>query len=130
MINIIFGMFAGIATALGIGGGTLLILLLNLFYNLNQQLIQGINLIFFIPTSIMASFMNFKNGLINLKISKKLILSGIIGVIIGAFLATVINSKKLKRYFGAFLILIAINGTFAFFSQYKKDKKSKNNLRK
>lgn len=130
MINIFFGIIAGIISALGLGGGTILILLLNWFSNIGQHEIQGINLIFFIPVSLVSIFMNCKNKLIDFKLSKKLIISGIFGAVLGAFLTSKINSRILKRCFGIFLIIIAINGTLTFISQYKKDKKSKNILRK
>ena len=48
----LFGVISGIITAMGMGGGTILILLLTLFAGINQHNAQGINLIFFIPTSI------------------------------------------------------------------------------
>ncbi len=130
MINILFGFIAGTGAALGLGGGTILILLLSFFTDFNQQAVQGINLIFFVPTSIVAIYMNFKNKIIDFKISKKLLLGGIFGSMLGAFLATRLNSSNLRKYFGIFLILIAINGSYTFISQYIKSKKDKNNLQK
>ena len=79
MKEIIFGVFSGIIAALGMGGGTILIMLLNIFTKLNQHLIQGINLIFFIPTAIVAIYLNIKNRIIDYKISFIIIISGIIG---------------------------------------------------
>ena len=110
--------------------GTILILLLNLFCDIEQQAIQGINLIFFVPVSLVAIFMNIKNKLIDFKISKKLIISGIFGAIIGAILTSKINSNSLRKCFGIFLLIIAINGTYTFYSQYKNSKKTKNISRK
>ena len=43
MENLLFGVIAGIGAALGLGGGTILILLLNFFTDINQYEIQGIN---------------------------------------------------------------------------------------
>ena len=51
----------GIVSALGMGGGTILILLLGIFTNLEQHLVQGTNLIVFIPVSIIAILINIKN---------------------------------------------------------------------
>ena len=128
MINILFGAIAGLGAALGLGGGT--ILLLSFFTDFHQQAVQGINLIFFIPTSLVAIYMNFKNKIIDFKLSKKLLIGGIIGSIIGALMATRLDSSSLRKYFGIFLILIAINGSYTFISQYIKNKKDKNNLQK
>lgn len=92
----------------------------------SQQKIQGINLIFFIGSSIIAIFFNMKNRKIKLEIAKPSIVYGCIGTVIGAILSNKINSKNLKKYFGIFLILIAINGIYPFISQYMIDKKVKN----
>jgi len=43
------------------GGGTILILLLSICIGLDQHVAQATNLIFFIPTSIVAIIVNLKN---------------------------------------------------------------------
>ena len=85
MIEILIGIVSGIVSGTGMGGGTILILLLNLFTDLKQHLIQGTNLIFFIPTSITAIIMNVKNKKINYKLSKIIIIFGILGLFIAFF---------------------------------------------
>ena len=60
MLPIIFGIIAGIVTGLGMGGGTILILLLSLFMGVEQHVAQATNLVFFIPTSIAAIIINIK----------------------------------------------------------------------
>lgn len=87
MINIILGIVAGCGAALGLGGGTILILLLNFFTQIDQHKIQGINLIFFIPTAIVSIWVNTKNKIIDWKVAKKCIFSGIFGSLLGAFWA-------------------------------------------
>ena len=126
MKEIAFGIISGIVAALGMGGGTILILLLNLFSNMNQHLIQGTNLLFFIPTSIVAIYMNIKGKSIDYKLSKAIIISGVIGAIIGSLLSFKIDSNNLKKYFGIFLIIISIFEIYSFFTQYKLDKKENN----
>ena len=57
----------------------------------------------------------------------KKVFYGIIGAITGAFLSNRIeNNNSLKKYFGIFLICIAINGTYTLISQYIKNQKDKN----
>ena len=60
-MEIIIGIIAGMITAIGMGGGTVLILLLTLILNVPQHTAQAVNLIFFVPTSITAIIMNIKN---------------------------------------------------------------------
>ena len=93
---------------------------------MNQHLIQGTNLLFFIPTSIVAIYMNIKGESIDYKLSKAIIISGVIGAIIGSLLSFKIDSNNLKKYFGIFLIIISIFEIYSFFTQYKLDKKENN----
>lgn len=123
MKEIIFGILSGTIAALGMGGGTILIMLLNFFTVLEQHLIQGINLIFFIPTAIVAIIYDMKNKIIDYKISKILIISGIIGAVIGANISFKIENMYLKKYFGYFLLIIAILETYQFYKKYIKMKK-------
>ncbi len=126
MGEIIIGIVSGMVAALGMGGGTILILLLGIFTNLNQHIIQGSNLIFFIPTSIVAIIMNIKNKTINYKNAFIIIIAGVIGAIAGCKISFNIESSNLKKYFGIFLLGIAIFEIYDFFSQYIKSKKENN----
>ncbi len=126
MKEILFGVISGMVAALGMGGGTILILLLGLFTNMEQHLIQGTNLIFFIPTSIISIIMNVKNKKINYKISLVIIISGIVGAIFGSNISFKIDNNNLKKYFGIFLLFIAIFELYSFFSQYILKKKENN----
>ena len=124
MKEIIFGVISGIVAALGMGGGTILILLLSLFTGLQQHLIQGTNLVVFIPTSITAIYMNVKHKTIDYKFSIIFIVFGIIGAIVGSLLSFKFESQNLKKFFGIFLIFIAIFESYTFFKQYNlKDKR-------
>lgn len=118
MKEIIFGCLAGIVAATGMGGGTVLILLLNLFTDINQHMAQGINLVFFIPTSIVAIYMNIKRKTIDYKLSIVIIIFGVIGAVCGSLLSFRIDNQNLKKYFGIFLIIIAIFQIYSFFKVY------------
>lgn len=58
------GFFTGILSAWGIGGGTLLLLVMTLFLGVDQLSAQGINLLYFLPTAAMALAEHKKNGLL------------------------------------------------------------------
>lgn len=123
MKEVIFGLISGIVAATGMGGGTILILLLNLFGNLDQHMVQGINLVFFIPTSLVAIYMNIKHKTVDYQVAKVIIGSGIIGAICGSLLSFKIDNQNLKKYFGIFLIIIAIFQIYSFFREYRLEKK-------
>lgn len=120
MINIIFGVISGIISSLGIGGGTVLIFLLISFSEIEQHIAQGVNLIFFIPTSIVSIFINLKNNNIEKRTALIVSIFGIIGAILGARIAVRIDVKNLKKYFGLFLLIIAFYEIFSLIKFWKK----------
>ncbi len=54
MTQIGIGIVAGIVSGTGMGGGTILIFLLTFMLGIEQHIAQATNLIFFIPTAIVA----------------------------------------------------------------------------
>lgn len=124
-MEILFGIISGIISSLGMGGGTILIMLFNIFKNIDQHLVQGTNMVFFIPTSIISIIIN--RNKINYNMSLKIIASGILGAVIGSLLSFKINSESLKKYFGIFLIVIAFFEIFSLFKQYIFKQKENNN---
>ena len=78
----------------------------------------------FISSGITATILNFKNKMVDKKLSKKIIPFLIIGSIIGVFLASKINESKLRKYF---LIFITIIGLYEIISSLINIKKEKNN---
>ena len=105
------------------GGGTILILLLSIFMNLDQHVAQATNLIFFIPTAITSVIIGIKNKNINVKEAWAIVVSGIIGAIISANISSNLNVKILRKMFGAFLLIIAIYEIYSWFNMYIKNKK-------
>ena len=107
MIYIIIGVVSGISTGVGIGGGTLLIIILTTLLGINQKVAQSCNLIFFIPTAITSILINIKNKNINILESIPLIISGIIFSIIGSKIAINIDTNVLRKIFSIFLLIMA-----------------------
>lgn len=105
------------------GGGTILILLLSIFMNLDQHVAQATNLIFFIPTAITSVIIGIKNKNINVKEALVIVVSGIVGAIISANISSNLNVKILRKMFGAFLLIIAIYEIYSWFNMYIKNKK-------
>ena len=127
MQEFIIGILSGIVSALGMGGGTILILLLGIFTNLEQHLVQGTNLIVFIPVSIIAILINIKNKKIDYKISFQIIIFGMIGAFLGSMLAFKFNNRILKKFFGIFLLIIGFLEICSF--KYRLPKKEDNKIK-
>lgn len=124
MLPIIFGFIAGIVTGLGMGGGTVLILLLSLFMGLEQHIAQATNLVFFIPTSLAAIVTNLKQKNVDLKLAIQISTFGIIGAIIGSIFSNNINSEHLRRYFAIFILVIALHEVYELYKEYKTKRKN------
>ncbi|MSS43253.1 sulfite exporter TauE/SafE family protein [Anaerosalibacter bizertensis] len=108
----IIGFFSGIVSGMGIGGGTILIPSLILFTQLTQKQTQGINLIVFIPISIVALIVHYINKNIEFKLAFLIIIGGIIGALIGSSIAVKINPNILKKLFSILLLCIGISELF------------------
>ena len=127
MIEIFTGVISGIVSGLGMGGGTILIFLLTNMLGVEQHIAQATNLVFFIPTSIIAIIINIKDQNVDLKLGTILAVYGILGAIIGANIAVKINVNILKKCFGIFLAIIAIHEIYDNINLYKKQKRRHNN---
>ena len=129
MIEILSGVISGIISGTGMGGGTILIFLLTFMCGVEQHIAQATNLIFFIPTSIVAIIVNIKNKNINLNLAMWISIFGILGAILGANIAIKMDVIQLKKYFGYFLAIIALNEIYNIYKQYKKEKNTNNNIK-
>lgn len=118
MVEILTGILAGSVSGLGMGGGTILILILSSFLGIEQHIAQATNLVFFIPTAISATIINLKQKLVNIKTGLIIIISGSIGTIISSRIAVNLEANNLKKYFGFFLLIIAINEIYWLFKEY------------
>lgn len=129
MLEVLIGIISGVISGTGMGGGTILILILSVFMGIEQHVAQATNIVFFIPTSIVAIIVSFKQKLIDVKTGIVVIIFGIIGAGIGAKLAGSIKSEDLKRYFGIFLGLIACYQIYEIVRQYILKLKSHNKIK-
>ena len=79
---------------------------------LSNEAARGINLIYFLPTSIGALFSHIKNKMIDKRAFIFTALSGVIAAAATAFLSKYFSSELLKKLFGGFLIIIGIREFF------------------
>jgi len=112
----ITGFLAGTISGMGIGGGALLIPALDIFFGMSQQSAQSVNLLYFIPTAVIAIVTHRKKGNIQTQGMLKLVIYGLVGAAIGASLAMWINADMLKKIFGGFLL---VKGIVEFFKKEK-----------
>lgn len=112
MIPVLAGAVTGVLSGFGIGGGTLLLIYMTAFAGLAQNLAQGINLLYFLPTAATALPTHLKNGYLSWKAALPAIAAGLVGTGLAAWAATAINVELLHRCFGGFLLCIGISELF------------------
>ena len=114
---VVAGLLSGVLGGMGMGGGTILIPLLTIFYSVNQHSAQATNLISFLPMGAVSLIIHIKNKYVVFKNSLYVILSGILTCFIGYHIAKSMSGDVLKRVFGGFLTLLSV---FQFVTSIKK----------
>ena len=99
------GLGAGIISAWGVGGGTLLLLVMTLFLGVDQRTAQGINLLFFLPTAASALWCHYKGGFLDKPTLKAALPFALAAALGGAWLATAVDTALLRKPFGVYLLL-------------------------
>ena len=108
VLYVLGGIASGILGGMGMGGGTILIPVLTLFFNEPQHLAQALNLLSFIPMAVISLIIHFKNGFIKYKNILFAILPGLITCVCASYLAKQIDGSLLKKFFGGFLVALSI----------------------
>lgn len=108
MIIALIGLFSGILSGMGVGGGMILIPSLIFFTSLSQHAAQSINLYYFVPTAISAIIMHTKNKNIEKKAALPLIIWGVPFSLLGAYTALRLSSGILNKCFAVFLFVFGI----------------------
>ncbi len=100
----LFALATGVLSSWGVGGGTLLLVCMNLFLGVGHREAQAINLLFFLPTAGISLFFHRKNGFLDKEVWRQAAVPGTIASLAGALLATAVDVSLLRRPFGVFLL--------------------------
>ena len=107
-ILIAIGIAGGVIGGMGMGGGTLLIPLITVCTDIEQHIAQAINLIAFVPMSVIALVIHIKNKLVDYKAFLWTALPAVALSVLAAYVSRLVGGKKLSMYFGIFLILLGL----------------------
>lgn len=121
LLPFLCGAGAGILSAWGIGGGTLLLLCMTLFLGVAQEEAQGINLLFFLPAAGASLLLHRKNGYLDSEVLRAAIPFGVPAAAIGALAASVVDLALLRKPFGVFLLYAGIT---LLFRKEKRERRS------
>ena len=105
---ILMGTLLGVLSGLGTGGGSLLILWLTLGLGMAQGEARAINLMFFIPSALVACLFRWKQGQLEIKKVLPAIIAGSISAAIFALLGKNMDTSLLQKLFGGLLIFTGI----------------------
>lgn len=103
-------------SAMGLGGGGVLILYLTLLRDTPQMVAQGVNLLFFLPCAITAAVIYQKRGQLCWGHILPLVLGGLLGVGAGSLLLRHMDTKFLTV---GFAVLMIGAGLYTVFSREK-----------
>ncbi len=121
VLLVLAGIAAGALGGMGMGGGTILIPVLTIFFDVEQKQAQAINLVAFIPMAIASLIVHVKNKRVETKGILWIIIPATVLSLAGSMVAQAINGEILKRIFGGFLLLLSVA---QFFSEEINEKLS------
>ena len=101
VISTVLGFLAGI----GVGGGSLLILWLTLVVGAEHGQARFINLLFFLPSALVACLFRWKQGSLEIRKILPAVLAGCASAAIGSWFSYYLDIELLKKLFGGLLIL-------------------------
>jgi hypothetical protein len=111
LIGILSGTLSGL---LGIGGATILIPALLIIFKMTQHMAQGTSIAaLLLPVGILAAMKYYQAGNVNIKFAVFMAIGFLIGGYIGAVIAQPLPDVMLRKLFGAYLLIIAIQMIFS-----------------
>lgn len=111
-VLLVLGTLLGFLSGIGIGGGSLLILWLTLVLETPPDVARGINLLFFIPSSLIACLYRWKQGVLDWKSLLPGILSGCLTAAVFSWVSMVLEVNILGKLFGGLLIVTGLRELF------------------
>ena len=114
ILLVVAGVASGVLGGMGMGGGTVLIPVLTIFFGVKQKVAQAVNLVAFAPMAIVSLIVHIKNKRVEKEGLLWIIIPACLVSLGGSFAAAKIDGKILSRIFGGFLLALSI---FQFFSR-------------
>ena len=111
-IAAIIATLLGFLSGIGVGGGSLLMLWLTLILQTEHVIARNINLLFFIPSALIATLFRWKQGVVDIKSVLPGILAGCICAGIFSWISQQMDITLLKKCFGVLLLITGIREIF------------------
>ena len=111
-VAILVSTVLGFLASLGVGGGSLLVLWLTFIAGFEQETARNINLMFYIPGALIASFFQIRKGNLHLRQLLPAILCGCIAAVLTTFLAGFLDTGILRKIMGILFLIIGMREIF------------------
>ena len=108
VIPFLCGLGASVISAWGVGGGTLLLLVMTLFLGVDQRTAQGVNLLFFLPTAASALVCHARSGFLDKPTLKAAVPAAVAAALLGAWISNSVDVEILRKPFGVYLLLSGV----------------------
>ena len=107
-LTLMVGFAAAILGAMGLGGGAVLLVYLTVFLEAEQAAAQLTNLLFFLPVAAVALFFHIRAGLVDWHITRRMLLGGLPGALVGLWAASMLDIYWLQKGFAVLLLVMGI----------------------
>lgn len=108
-VAIVGGFGAGfLSGTIGIGGGLLFVPTMTVGFRASQAVAQGTSLVAIVPTAIVGGITHLREGNVLVQPALWMGGGGVVGAVIGAFVAVAVPGPILARVWGAFLVFSAV----------------------
>ena len=109
IVPFLCGLGASVLSAWGVGGGTLLLLVMTLFLGVDQRTAQGINLLFFLPAAASALVCHARGGYLDRPTLRAAVPLAVLAALAGAWVAVSLDVEVLRKPFGVYLLLSGVS---------------------
>lgn len=110
VLYLLLGLAAGIFSGLlGLGGGIIIVPVMVFLFGMSEHQAQGTTLALMVPPiGLLAAWVYYKQGFVDLKMAAFVCLGFFIGGLLGAEFAVGIPETILKKIFGTMLLLVSL----------------------
>ena len=108
LVSMISAFLIAALSGMGVGGGGLFVIYLSLFTDTPQLIAQGMNLLFFLFSAGASVTVHLTQRRIYFAAVGIMAVSGIVGSLLGAYTAGLVNQELLRKIFGIMLIVSGI----------------------
>ena len=102
----------GILAGLGLGGGSLLILYVTAIIGMDPVTARGLNLLFFLPTSLISTLLRIRSRSLPIKKVMPAVVAGTVCAVLFSYISNRMDMELLRRLFGGLLILTGLRELF------------------